>query len=130
MYSRPWHNFDNSNRLFDGFTWWNLEELVLDFTLNQVSYFAVVDKEQHLLGIVHFNNIREIIFLLTELNTLVKDIMAAPIEVIIAWKQLWISLNAPWPFPVIKDEKYFGFISKSETLEPTDQNWKQWLLNN
>jgi CIC family chloride channel protein len=45
--------------------------------------FAVVDSEKNLLGIVHFNDIREIIFNTYRVKyTLVREIMIEPTEII------------------------------------------------
>jgi CIC family chloride channel protein len=101
----------------------NLEKLVDLISHSNQVIFAVVDKEQHLLGIVHFNNIREIIFNSYRVKyTLVKDIMATPSEVIYPFNSMETVMNkferSKMAFlPVIKDEKYFGFISKSIALE-------------
>ena len=101
----------------------NLEKLVDLISHSNQVIFAVVDKEQHLLGIVHFNNIREIIFNTYRVKyTLVKDIMATPAEVIYPFNSMETVMNkferSKMAFlPVIKDEKYFGFISKSIALE-------------
>jgi|TARA_R110002126_G_scaffold7508_19_gene36835 CIC family chloride channel protein len=101
----------------------NLEKLVDLISHSNQVIFAVVDKEQHLLGIVHFNNIREIIFNTYRVKyTLVKDIMATPAEVIYPFNSMETVMNkferSKMAFlPVIKDEKYFGFISKSVALE-------------
>jgi CIC family chloride channel protein len=100
----------------------------LDFTLTK-KLFLRLNKEQHLLGIVHFNNIR-IILILTELNTIVKDIMA-PAEVIyllILWKRLWTNLNAQNGFYRLLKMKYFGFISKSIALEAYHQKLKAMTI--
>ena len=101
----------------------NLEKLVDLISHSNQVIFAVVDKEQHLLGIVHFNNIREIIFNTYRVKyTLVKDIMATPVEVIYPFNSMETVMDkferSKMAFlPVIKDEKYFGFISKSVALE-------------
>ena len=101
----------------------NLEKLVDLISHSNQVIFAVVDKEKHLLGIVHFNNIRGIIFNTYRVKyTLVKDIMAAPTEVIYPFNSMETVMNkferSKVAFlPVIKDEKYFGFISKSIALE-------------
>ena len=101
----------------------NLEKLVDLISHSNQVIFAVVDKEQHLLGIVHFNNIREIIFNTYRVKyTLVKDVMATPAEVIYPFNSMETVMNkferSKSAFlPVIKDEKYFGFISKSIALE-------------
>jgi CIC family chloride channel protein len=76
-----------------------------------------------LLGIVHFNNIREIIFNTYRVKyTLVKNIMLEPTEIIYPFNSMETVMNkferSKSAFlPVIKDEKYFGFISKSTALE-------------
>ena len=101
----------------------NLEKLVDLISHSNQVIFAVVDKDKHLLGIVHFNNIREIIFNTYRVKyTMVKDIMAEPTEVIYPFNSMETVMNkferSKVAFlPVIKDEKYFGFISKSVALE-------------
>lgn len=101
----------------------NLEKLVDLISHSNQVIFAVVDKEKHLLGIVHFNNIREIIFNTYRVKyTLVKNIMLEPTEIIYPFNSMETVMNkferSKSAFlPVIKDEKYFGFISKSVALE-------------
>lgn len=101
----------------------NLEKLVDLISHSNQVIFAVVDKEKHLLGVVHFNNIREIIFNKYRVKyTLVKEIMATPTEVIYPFNSMETVMNkfeqSKVAFlPVVKDEKYFGFISKSIALE-------------
>lgn len=101
----------------------NLEKLVDLISHSNQVIFAVVDKDKHLLGIVHFNNIREIIFNTYRVKyTLVKNIMAQPTEIIYPFNSMETVMNkferSKVAFlPVIKDEKYFGFISKSVALE-------------
>lgn len=101
----------------------NLEKLVDLISHSNQVIFAVVDHEKHLLGIVHFNNIREIIFNSYRVKyTLVKTIMTTPAEVIYPFNSMETVMNkferSKMAFlPVIKDEKYHGFISKSIALE-------------
>lgn len=101
----------------------NLEKLVDLISHSNQVIFAVVDKEKQLLGIVHFNNIREIIFNNFRVkHTLVKDIMAQPIEVIYPTDNMEVVMNKFEKskvvfLPVLKEGKYFGFISKSIALE-------------
>jgi CIC family chloride channel protein len=101
----------------------NLEKLVDLISHSNQVIFAVVDKEKRLLGVVHFNNIREIIFNSYRVKyTLVKNIMAEPSEIIYPFNSMETVMNkferSKSAFlPVIKDEKYFGFISKSIALE-------------
>lgn len=101
----------------------NLEKLVDLISHSNQVIFAVVDAEKRLVGIVHFNNIREIIFNPYRVKyTLIKEIMIQPTELISLEDSMEIVMNkfetAKVVFlPVIKDEKYFGFISKSVALE-------------
>lgn len=101
----------------------NLEKLVDLISHSNQSVFAVVDNEQHLLGVIHFNDIREIIFNKYRVKyTLVKDIMTKAADIIYPFHSMEVVMNKFETtkrtfLPVIKDEKYFGFISKSEALE-------------
>lgn len=101
----------------------NLEKLVNLISHSNQVIFAVVDKEMHLLGIVHFNNIREIIFNSFRVkHTLVKEIMTPTIDVIYPADSMETIMNkfekARVTFlPVLKNGKYYGFISKATTLE-------------
>ena len=101
----------------------NLEKLVDLISHSNQVIFAVVDEENELLGVVHFNDIREIIFNKYRVKyTLVKDIMLKPIDIIYPTDNMEIVMNkfekAKVAFlPVLKNGKYFGFISKSLALE-------------
>lgn len=101
----------------------NLEKLVDLISHSNQVIFAVVDKEKHLIGVIHFNNIREIIFNSYRVKyTLVKDIMVEPAEVVYPFNSMETVMNKferskMTYLPVIKDEIYFGFISKSVALE-------------
>lgn len=101
----------------------NLQRLVdLISNSNQV-VFAVVDEKKQLLGIVYFNDIREIIFNNYRVKyTLVKDIMTQPITTINPNDTMETVMNkfdaSKMAFlPVINNGKYNGFISKSLVLE-------------
>ena len=101
----------------------NLEKLVDIISHSNQVIFAVVDKEMHLLGIVHFNNIREIIFNRFRIKyTLVKEIMTPTTDVIYPADNMETVMNkfekARVTFlPVLKNGKYYGFISKATILE-------------
>ncbi|PAM93812.1 chloride channel protein [Flavobacterium sp. IR1] len=89
---------------------------------NQV-VFAVVNDDKDLVGIVHFNDIREIIFNSYRVKyTLIKDVMKTPTVTILSNDSMEIVMSkfekSKSAFlPVLKSEKYFGFISKSIALE-------------
>jgi len=101
----------------------NLEKLVDLISHSNQVIFAVVDKENNMLGVVHFNDIREIIFNQYRVKyTLVKEIMRTPIDIIYPTDSMEIVMNkfekAKAAFlPVLKSGKYYGFISKSKALE-------------
>ena len=101
----------------------NLERLVDLISHSNQVIFAVVDTEKNLLGIVHFNDIREIIFNAYRVKyTLVKDIMIEPAEIISPDDSMEVVMNkfetSKKAFlPVLKEKKYYGFISKSVALE-------------
>ena len=101
----------------------NLEKLVDLISHSNQVIFGVVDKEKQLLGVVHFNDIREIIFNVYRVKyTLVKDIMTAPIDIIYPTDSMEIVMNkfetSKVAFlPVLKNGKYYGFMSKSIALE-------------
>lgn len=101
----------------------NLERLVDLISHSNQVIFAVVDTEQNLLGIVHFNDIREIIFNNYRVKyTLVHEVMTAPTAVISPEDSMGVVMNkfesANKAFlPVLKNDKYYGFISKSVALE-------------
>ena len=89
---------------------------------NQV-VFAVVNNEKDLVGVVHFNDIREIIFNTYRVKyTLIKDVMKTPPAIIFTYDSMEIVMSkfekTKTAFiPVLRNDKYFGFISKSIALE-------------
>lgn len=101
----------------------NLERLVDLISHSNQVIFAVVNSEKELLGIVHFNDIREIIFNQYRVKfTLVKEIMSAPLDIIYPSDSMETVMNKFEKskvvfLPVLKNGKYFGFISKAFALE-------------
>jgi CIC family chloride channel protein len=75
------------------------------------------------LGIVHFNDIREIIFNPYRVKyTLINEIMVQPVAIIHPSNSMEIVMDKFEStqksfLPVISDDKYYGFISKSIALE-------------
>ena len=101
----------------------SLEKLVDLISHSNQVIFAVVNEEKKLLGVVHFNDIREIIFNSYRVKyTLVKEIMVKPIDIIYPTDSMETVMNKFEKtkvhfLPVIKNGQYFGFISKSIALE-------------
>ena len=101
----------------------NLEKLVDLISHSNQVIFGVVSQEKKLLGIVHFNDVREIIFNQYRVKyTLVKEIMREPIDIIYPTDSMETVMNKfeltkVHFLPVIKNGDYYGFISKSIALE-------------
>ncbi|OMQ11524.1 chloride channel protein [[Flexibacter] sp. ATCC 35103] len=101
----------------------NLSKLVDLISHSNQVVFAVVNNEKELVGVVHFNDIREIIFNNYRVKyTLIKDVMKTPAATISSDDSMEIVMSkfekSKSAFlPVIRNDKYFGFISKSIALE-------------
>ncbi|KAF2079782.1 chloride channel protein [Flavobacterium sharifuzzamanii] len=101
----------------------NMSKLVDLISHSNQVVFAVVNNEKDLVGVVHFNDIREIIFNTYRVKyTFIRDIMKVPTTTIstldsmeIVMRKFETSKSAF--LPVLRDGKYHGFISKSIALE-------------
>jgi len=100
-----------------------LGDLVEVISKSQRNIFPVIDKENHLLGIVWVNDIRHIVFK-TELydSTFIRDLMFMPTPSVspdesmedIARK---FQTSPHYNLPVInKDGKYIGFVSRANVF--------------
>ena len=84
--------------------------------------FPVIDEEQRFLGIVLLDDIRPMMFDQTQYKTVfVSEIMKAAPEIIfhndsVATVMKKFKESNAWNLPVVKNEKYIGFISKSKLL--------------
>ena len=101
----------------------NLEKLVdLISNTNQV-IFGVVNTQNELVGIVHFNNIREIIFSNFKVKyTKVKEVMMQPTTIVYPFDSMEVvmrkfELSKMSNLPVVRNGEYYGFISKAVALE-------------
>jgi len=101
----------------------NLEKLVEMISHSDQVVFAVVDENLELLGVIYFNDIREIIFSAFKVKyTPIKEVMQVPKEIIYPTDTMETVMNkfenSKVAFlPVIKNGKYYGFISKSAALD-------------
>jgi len=97
-----------------------LGDLVQVISKSKRNIFPVISEENELIGIVLLDSIREIMFDREKYNdTLVFDVMNTPPEIVdisdsmdMVMKKFTVS--GAWNLPVIKDGKYFGFVSKSK----------------
>lgn len=85
--------------------------------------FPVLDEEGHLLGIVRLDEIRSQMFNTSLYDSLtVEDVMTEPLEYIYLNENIQLILEKfektdTRNLPVIEDDKYVGFISKSKLLD-------------
>ncbi|WP_343707063.1 chloride channel protein [Flavobacterium sp.] len=101
----------------------NLSKLVDLISHSNQVVFAVVNQDKDLVGVVHFNDIREIIFNSYRVKyTFIRDVMKAPAATISTLDSMEIVMRKFETtksafLPVLRDGKYHGFISKSIALE-------------
>jgi chloride channel protein, CIC family len=98
----------------------SLRELVKVISNSKRNIFPVTDNEQHLIGVILLDNIRDIIFN-TEMydKAKVENLMESPPTLIFYGEGMETVIDKfettnSWNLPVIKDGKYYGFISKSK----------------
>jgi CIC family chloride channel protein len=112
----------------------NLEKLVDLISHSNQVIFAVIDKDKKLLGIVHFNDIREIIFSNFKVKyTPVEEVMVPPIDIVYPTDNMETVMEKFEKtkvnyLPVLKNGKYFGFISKASALEAYREKLKAMTI--
>jgi CIC family chloride channel protein len=101
----------------------NLLSLVEMISNSNQVVFAVVNDEQEIIGVIYFNEIRDIIFSDFKVKyTPINEVMHPPKEIIYPTDSMEMVMdkfektNVVF-LPVIKNGKYHGFISKSNALE-------------
>jgi chloride channel protein, CIC family len=109
----------------------SIASLVKSVVSSNRNMFPVVDSDGKLVGIVHMNNIRNVIFDTTRHEgVLVSDLMSKPEGIIHANENLHQVLQKfdetkQWNLPVVENDKYVGFLSKSSILT----RYRSELLN-
>ena len=100
----------------------DLEALIKVIAQSNRNIFPVVDDEKRLIGVVHLDKIRSVIFgPVQKQETTVRDLMTPPAVVIQIHENLHQILNKfeetkLWNLPVVDRGKYVGFLSKSSIL--------------
>ena len=111
----------------------NFVELHPDMTLGEMlkngvsksnrNLFPVTDDEKNFIGIILLDNIRSVMFDQTLYNsTTVETFMQKPPEIIYYEEDSMEKVmkkfqrSKAWNLPVIRDNKYYGFVSKSKLL--------------
>ena len=111
-----------------------LEKLVDLISHSDQVVFAVINKQKELVGLIYFNDIREIIFSNTSVKSiLISEIMIKPHRIIYNTDTMETVMNQFEKskkvfLPVLKDGKYYGFISKSNALEAYRAKLKSMLF--
>jgi CIC family chloride channel protein len=113
----------------------NLEKLVDLISHSNQVVFAVINVQKQLLGVIHFNDVREIIFSNFKVKyTSIKEVMSEPKEIIYPMDSMETVMNkfetSKVAFlPVLKNGKYYGFISKSIALEAYRSKLKSMTID-
>lgn len=98
---------------------WKLKKLVEVITKSKRNIFPVVSEDGSLLGIVFLDEVREIIFDQDNYETTtVMDLMTSPPATIDYGEPVnevvdKFERSNVWMLPVLRDDKFFGFVSKS-----------------
>ncbi len=94
--------------------------------------FPVTDDNNVLIGVVSLDNIRDIMFDITLYHKIKVDTLMSPFSTVILYEEdnaktvmKKFQDTGVWNLPVIKNGKYFGFISKSKLLT----SYRQKLIN-
>jgi CIC family chloride channel protein len=100
----------------------NLESMIQVISNSRRNTFPVVNDKNELLGLVHMDSIRNIIFNPEKYEkTVVKELMIKPAAVIKMNDNLHTVLRKfddtnQWNLPVVENKQYLGFVSKSSIL--------------
>ena len=110
-----------------------LQALVHAISQSQRNTFPVLNDQKELVGLIHLDHVRATIFQ-TELyqSVTVKDIMVRPTVVITPQENLHTVLKKfdsanQWNLPVIDNNQYVGFVSKSSILSKYREELVQGL---
>jgi CIC family chloride channel protein len=101
-----------------------LGELVSIITKSKRNIFVVLDEQQHLLGVITLDDIREIMFNQEEYNRIkVKRLMSIPRYTVLPKTDVTELIEKfdeynVWKIPVVNEEGvYLGFVSKTAVLD-------------
>ena len=99
-----------------------LQSMIQVISTSRRNTFPVVNDKNELLGLVHMDSIRNIIFNPEKYEKMiVKELMIKPAAVIKLDENLHTVLKKfddtnQWSLPVVEDKQYMGFVSKSSIL--------------
>ncbi len=98
----------------------SLGTLIKAVSKSKRNIFPVLNNEEELVGIVLLDNIREVMFEREKYDeTFVSDVMISPPEIVNVEDNMdtvmkKFTSSGAWNLPVLKEGKYFGFVSKSK----------------
>lgn len=111
-----------------------LEKLIDLISHSDQVVFAVVTKQKELVGLIYFNDVRKIIFSNPNANSILASEIMIKIHRIIYHNDNMETVMNQFEkskkafLPVLKDGKYYGFISKSNALEAYREKLKSMLF--
>jgi CIC family chloride channel protein len=110
------------------------EDLISLMATTQQTVFAVIDEKRKLLGIIDFDKVRHILFNSFQVKyTPLADMMAIPAEIACMEDSIetimdkFEASNTDY-LPLIKEDNYFGFISKAKVLEAYRAKLKEMII--
>lgn len=111
-----------------------LESLVELLTTSRQQVYPVINAKNQLLGVIEFEKLRPIVFNPFRIKyTTIQEVMTIPQEVISVEEGMETVMEKFETchcefLPVLKDDKYFGFISKIEVLESYRKRLKEMVI--
>jgi CIC family chloride channel protein len=111
-----------------------LENLVELLTTSRQQVYPVVNAKNELLGVIEFEKLRPIVFNPFRIKyTTIQEVMTVPQEVISVEEGMETVMEKFETchcefLPVLKEDKYFGFISKIEVLESYRKRLKEMVI--
>jgi len=112
-----------------------LGELVKIIPKSKRNIFPVVDEENHLHGIIHLNNIRNVMFDTSMYETTyVRNLMYFPVNVVSPSDSMEtivqkIQKSGHYNVPVLKDGKYIGFVSRANVFSKYRKMLKEFSVD-
>ena len=110
-----------------------LQSLIDAISRSRRNTFPVLNEKKELQGLIHLDDVRATIFQTELYGTVrIKDIMVAPSSVIGPQESLHDVLKKfddahQWNLPVIENDQYVGFVSKSSILSKYREELRQTL---
>lgn len=110
------------------------EDLISLIATTPQAQFAVIDDKRKLIGVIDFEKVRPILFNAFQVKyTPLADLMTVPAEVACMEDSIEMIMDKfevthTDYLPLIKEERYYGFISKTKILEAYRTKLKEMLI--